>query len=82
MNRDLLRRFLLACTLINVGILALWSVILLLPHAWLYQLWHRWFLLSAEQFDVILFAGLLFYKVLVILFNLVPSLALLIVRRD
>ena len=39
----------------------------------------KWFRLPSEQFDAINFAGIVFFKVGVILFNLVPYVALRIV---
>jgi len=50
---------LLGRTLINYGLLALWGVLMRLPHGWMRRLWGRWDRLSPEQFDAIRFAGLL-----------------------
>ena len=73
------RSALLWCTLINYALLLVWVVLMALPHAWLRRIWAKWFRLSDEQFDAINFAGIVFYKVLIILFNMVPYVALLIV---
>jgi hypothetical protein len=48
-------------------------------HGWLHRLSIRFYRISAEQFDVISFAGIVLYNTLIILFNLVPYIALLIV---
>ncbi len=82
MNLSVLRRVLLWCTLINFGILLLWTVLIIAPHGWMHDLWGHWFRISPEQFDMILFSGLFFYKVLIITLNFAPYLALLIVGRD
>jgi hypothetical protein len=79
MSIETVRHFLLWCTVINFGLLLVWNLLFLLPHGWLYRLWGRWFRLSAEQFDAINCAGIILYKMLIILFNLVPYIALLIV---
>ncbi len=79
MNIVTLREVLLYCTIINFGGLALWGLFFLLPHEWLYRLWGRVFRLPAEQFDAINVAGMVFYKLAILLFNLVPYLALRIV---
>jgi len=71
---------LLWCTVINYGFLLVWFLLLALPHQWLYRLWGTWFHLSAEQFDALSFAGMVIYKIGILLFNLVPLIALLIVR--
>jgi hypothetical protein len=57
----------------------LWFVLLVFPHQWLYRLWGKWFRLTAEQYDLINFSGIALYKVGILLFNLVPYVALRIV---
>ncbi|HEU5116664.1 MAG TPA: hypothetical protein VFT74_08300 [Isosphaeraceae bacterium] len=81
MNLRTLRRLFLWCTLINFGVLLLWTVISVLPHGWMFNLWGHWFRLKPEQFEFVLFLGLLLDKVLILVFNIVPYLALLIVSR-
>jgi hypothetical protein len=73
------RSVLLWCMLINLGGLALWGLLIVLPHGWLHRLWGRWLRISPEQFDTVNFAGILFYEILIFVFNVVPYLALLIV---
>jgi hypothetical protein len=70
---------LLWCAVINYGLLLVWVALFVLPHGWLHRLWGRWFRLSAEQFDLVNFAGIVLYKSAVLLFNLVPYIALRIV---
>ena len=44
--------------------------------------WHdRWVHLSVEQFDALHYAGMALYKIGILLFNLVPYIALRIVGR-
>ena len=76
MNIATARSVLLWCTLIDYGLLAFWGLLVLLPHHWLYRLGGRWYRISPEQFDIIMYAGILFYKVLIFVFNLVPLIAL------
>ncbi|MFI3190323.1 hypothetical protein BCS42_06235 [Crenothrix sp. D3] len=66
-------------TLINMGIVTLWFLLIVYAHDWVYQLHSRWFTLSVERFDTIHYAGMAFYKMSIYLFNLVPFLALQIV---
>ena len=81
MNIETVKRFFLWCTVINYGLLLLWSAVFLLAHDWHYGLTTFWFRsVSTEQYDRVMFAGIAFYKILVILFNLVPFLALSIVK--
>jgi hypothetical protein len=71
-----LRDTLFYCTVINFGLLALWGLLFLLPHDWLYRLSGRVFRLPPEQIDAINLTGIIIYKLGVLLFNLVPYLAL------
>ena len=54
---------------------------MILPHGSLHRLWSRWYRISPEQFDTVSFAGIVLYKILIFVFNLVPYLALVIVGR-
>ena len=76
MSIDVVSRVFLWCAVINYAVLVIWVLLIILPHEWLYRLWGRWFRLTAEQFDAINFAGIAIYKVGILLFNLVPYLAL------
>jgi hypothetical protein len=77
MNIATAENVLLWCTLINYGLMVVWFLIMVLPHEWLYRCWARWFRLSDQQFDVVSFAGIALHKVLILMFNLVPYVALL-----
>jgi hypothetical protein len=66
----------------NFAILALWGVLMAVPHGWAYRIWGRLCRVSPEQFDAISFGGLVFCKVLVVVFNLVPYVALRIAGHD
>jgi nitrate reductase gamma subunit len=72
------RNMLFWCTIINYGVLVLWSVLMIVPHEWMHRLANKFYRVSADQFDVINLAGIVFYKTLIIFFNLVPYIALLI----
>ena len=67
------------CTLINLILLLLWFGIFALAHDWMYRLHTIWFTLSTERFDAIHYAGMALFKLLVMIFNLAPYLALRIV---
>lgn len=79
MSIDVVRNALLWCTVINYALLVVWFLLTALPHEWLHRLWGRWFRLTAEQFDAINFTGIVLYKLGILLFNLVPYVALRIV---
>ena len=76
MDIEALRHFLLWCTVINYGILLLWLVLTVFAFGWMQRLCSRLYGISAEQFYAINFAGIVFFKSAVILFNLVPLIAI------
>lgn len=76
MTLDTLRSVLLWSAVINYAALVLWVLLFLTPHNWLHHLYGRWFRISPEQFDAINFAGILFYKLMIWIFNLTPLIAL------
>jgi Family of unknown function (DUF6868) len=67
------------CSLINIGLLTSWAVMILCAHDWIYRIHSRWFKLSHEQFDTVHYAGIAFFKIIVFVFNIVPYIALWIV---
>lgn len=81
MNIEAARSFFLWCTAINYGILLLWFLVYSLAHDWHYRLSSKWFRLSIEQYDLVNFGGIAIFKIMIILFNLVPCLALCIISR-
>jgi hypothetical protein len=80
MNIELARGFFLWCSVINYALLIIWAVPFTLWRDRLYGLWGRWFRVSSEQFDVLNICGITIYKIGVLLFNLVPCVALYLVR--
>ena len=78
MNIETLRGALLWCGIINYAMLLLWAALVLLAPRYVH--WHgRLFGLSAEQFNAVNYGGMLLYKLGILLFNMVPYVALRIV---
>lgn len=76
MSLEVMRSALLWCTIINYGFYLLWVLLFLLPHQWMYRISGKLFHVSPDRFDTINFSGILFYKVVIAFFNLVPFIAL------
>lgn len=76
MTLQLTRTFLLWCTVANYAILIVWFVAFAAAHDVMVRLHGRWFRLSRDQFDAIHYAGMSVYKIGILLFNLVPLIAL------
>ncbi|TAM49043.1 MAG: hypothetical protein EPN61_03085 [Burkholderiaceae bacterium] len=66
------------CIGINYTLLLAWVGVFFYAHDGLYRLHTRWFKLSPETFDALNYAGIAIYKLGIILFNLVPWVALYI----
>ena len=82
MSIELLKSFFLWCTIINYGVLLLWCAVFLFAHDWHYGIAKRFFRnTSVEQYDTVNFFGIAFFKIAIILFNLVPYVGLCIVIR-
>lgn len=76
MTIELTRHFLLWCTVINYGVLLVWFLVFVFAHDWILHIHGRWFRLSRDKFDVLHYAGMSVFKIGIVLFNLVPLVAL------
>jgi hypothetical protein len=81
MSIEMLRNLFLWCAIINYGFLILWFVVFTLAHDRVYRIHGRWFRLSVEQFDAIHYAMMAVFKIGVLLLNVAPYVALLIIAR-
>jgi len=79
MTIEMMRAALGWCSIINMGLLLWWFLILMFAHDWVYRIHSKWFKLSPEMFDTIHYAGIAFFKIAVFVFNVVPYFALRIV---
>jgi hypothetical protein len=76
-----LKTFLAWTTVLNYIVLTAWFGAFLVARGWLFRLHTRWFHLSREGFDAIHYGGMAAYKIGVLLFNLVPLVALACMGR-
>jgi len=79
MTIEIIRAVLGWCSIINMGLLLWWFLILLFAHDWVYKFHSKWFKLSVDRFDEIHYTGITFLKIAVFVFNIVPYFALRIV---
>jgi hypothetical protein len=82
MDVALVRRALLWCTVVNYGVLLAWFLLFAFAHDWMWHIHGRWFHLSAELFDALHYGAMAIYKIGILLFNLVPLIALCLVDRS
>ena len=79
MDIQTLTAFFMWCTIINAGILVLWSVFFVFAPDFVYRIQSKWFPIPRETFNVAIYSFLGLFKVVFIVFNLAPYVALLIV---
>ena len=79
MTIEMMRAALGWCSIINMGLLLWWFLLLMFAHDWVYRFHSKWFKLSVESFDAIHYAGIAFFKIAVLVLNIVPYFALRIV---
>jgi len=73
---EILKDFLLRCLIANYVVLIFWFLAFVFWRAWLLKLHTRWFKVTTESFDVVHYGGMAVYKIGILLFNLVPFVAL------
>ena len=76
MNWQKARRILGICTLLNYAVLIVWFAVFSLGYDWIYRLHSLWFSMSKENYDVANYLAMAVYKILVLVFNLIPYIAL------
>lgn len=81
MDLSTLRDVLVWSLIVNYAILLVWFVMFSLAHDAVYRLHTRWFRLSRESFDALNYGGMAVYKIGVLLLNVAPLVASLIVGR-
>ena len=79
MTIEMMRAVLGWCSIINIGLLLWWSLFLIFAHDWVYRIHSKWFKLSPATFDTIHYAGIIFLKIIVLVFSVIPYFALCIV---
>ncbi|HPS94268.1 MAG TPA: hypothetical protein PK600_07390 [Deltaproteobacteria bacterium] len=81
MDIEKLTRFFMWCTIMNGALLVLWTVVYLLVPDLVYRMQSIWFPLPRDTYDAAMYAFLGLFKILFLVFNVVPYVALLLVGR-
>ena len=79
MTIDVVRSFLGWCSVINMGLLLYWFLFIMFAHDWVYRVHSRWYKISIDKFDTVHYAGMICFKIVIFVFNIVPYFALCIV---
>lgn len=67
------------CTIINGVLLVFWTAMCILAADVLYRMHSKWFSISRETFNVVIYSFLTLAELVFLVFNVVPYVALLIV---
>lgn len=76
MTIDSLTAFFMWCSVINGALLIFWSLLIILAPDTVYRLQSRWFPISRDSYQLAMYAFLGLFKVVYLVFNLVPFIAL------
>lgn len=76
MDHETLRVFFMGCSIINGVILTFYALILLVAGEWMRRLHARWFPVSRETYYAANYLIIGIYKILFLVFNLVPFIIL------
>lgn len=80
MTLEILQSFLGWCSIINIGIIIFWFIMITIAKETIYKLHSIWFKIEEDKFDVIQYKAIAFYKITVFIFNVVPYVVLLIIN--
>ena len=79
MDMQMAREFFMWCTIINGALLVISSLMLVCAPDWVYRMQSKWFPISREAFNIVIYSFVGLFKIFVLVFNVVPYVALLIV---
>lgn len=78
MTLSVLKEFLLWCLAADYALLLVWFLLFVAARGWMYRLHTRWFRISEQTFDLVHYAGMAGFKLAIVIFNLAPWLALVV----
>ncbi len=80
MNIEMLTRFFMWCTILNFGFLMFSFLFLVFGGDFVYKVHNKWFPMPRETFNVVLYSFLGMYKLVFLVFNIIPWAALAIIK--
>ena len=79
MDINALERFFMWCTIINGVWFVFAAMICAFAGNWVYRMSSKWFPVSRDAFNVVIYSFFALFKIIFLVFNVVPYVALLIV---
>jgi hypothetical protein len=80
MDITIVRAFFMWCTIINVALMILTFLISAFAGDWAYKMHSKLYPISRETFNVAIYCFLGLYKIFIIMFNLIPYVAVSIIE--
>ena len=80
MTIDVIQHFLIWSTVINYTILLVWFGAFVFARNFMYRIHTIWFPMSKETFNLMHYSGIGLYKLAIMVFNLVPLIAVCIIK--
>ena len=80
-NLDIIAGILIRCFLGGALLLFVWFAAYAAAGDWIYQIHSRWFQIPRQTFDAIHYAGMAVAKIAIVLFFLLPWIAVKLVSR-
>jgi Family of unknown function (DUF6868) len=81
MDLQILKDFLMWCTIINGAMMCFIGLICVFGQGWVYRIHSRWFPMTRETFSVVMYSSIGLYKMLFFFFNVIPYVALVLATR-
>jgi hypothetical protein len=81
MTIQTLTAFFMWCCILNGAILLIWTPFILFAPDFLYRTQSRWIDIPRPTYDILIWSSVAAFKLLFIVFSLVPYLALLLLTR-
>lgn len=81
MDIQTITTFFMWCTIINGSLLVLWTMFFMFTPDLVYRMQSKWFPLPRETYNVVIYSFIGFFKVIFLVFNVVPYVALLIIGK-
>ena len=79
MDIQMLTSFFMWCTILNMGLLVLSSLILAFAGDFVYRIHGKWFPMPRETFNVVIYSIIGMYKIIVFVFCVIPWAVLAII---
>lgn len=79
MDVQTLTGFFMWCTILDGGMLVLWTIMFMAAPGFVYRMQSRLFPIPRETFNTVMYSFLGLFKIVFIVFNVVPLIALLII---